>query len=46
MELQSPREGHRRLEVDFIDFFTEILHWGHHSEKTHNVSALKELVAD
>lgn len=46
MELQSPREGHRRLEAVFIDFFTEILHWGYHSEKTHKVSALKELVAD
>lgn len=29
LELQSPREGHGRLEVVFIYYFTEIPHWGY-----------------
>lgn len=46
LELKSPRVGHRRPQVVFTDFFTEIPHQGYHSEQSYTVSALKEPVED
>lgn len=46
LQLKSLKVLRRRLEVVFLNFFTEIPHWDTTVSKTHKVSALKEPVED